>query len=155
MNRESALSRYRPQAVFCLCGVLVLAAPMAACLERWQYSRELHCENQTDSRARQICSSVERHLEYTCCGHAIISPGYRSTWITVKAVWCEERIEEKDVATLRALAKANDWRLVSAAESLLRLLTGRDQYGTEEPETSIFHPPNPSYLLKDGCREKP
>jgi hypothetical protein len=149
------LSSRRSQTVFCLFGVLVLTAPMAACVERWQYSRELHCENQTDNRARQICRSVERHLEYTCCGHAIISPGYRSTWTTVKAVWCEERIEEKDVAALRALAKANDWRLVSAAESLLRLLTGRDQYGTEEPETSIFHPANPEYLLKDGCREKP
>lgn len=119
--------------------------------EPWQYSRQLDCDKQADARAHDICMSLERHLEYTCCGHAIISPGYRSTWTTVVTVWCEQRVEQKDALVLRTLVKANDWRLASGAESLLRLLTGRDQYGGVESETSIFHPGNPSYLLKNGC----
>jgi hypothetical protein len=122
--------------------------------EHWQYSRRMDCEKQVDARAHEICMSIERHLEYTCCGHAIISPGYRSTWTTVTKVWCEQRIEQKDATLLRALTKARDWRLSSAADSLLRLLTGRDQYGAEESETSSLHPANPSYLLKDGCPKR-
>lgn len=131
--------------------VIAVGAPFA---DRWRYSRELGCQMQVEGRAREICSSVERHLEFTCCGHAIISPGFRPTSITVKNVWCELRIEQEDVTVLRSLAKNEDWRLVSTAESLLRLFTGRDQYGTLESETSIFHPANSSYLLKDRCAGK-
>ena len=95
---------------------------------------------------------IERNLEFTWLGHAIISPGYRSTWKTVVAVWCEQQITRQDMKTLHALSESEDWRLASAAESLLRLLTGHDQYGSPEAENSIFNPSNPSYLLRDGCK---
>jgi hypothetical protein len=142
-------SRLRKLAVYCLF-VLILVG-LSASAERWQYSKQLNCRKQLDRRAQDICRSIERHLEFTWFGHAIISPGYHSTWNTVKNVWCEQHIEQKDAMVLRELAKTHDWRLESAAESLLRLLTGRDQYGQVEPENSIFNPANPAYLLKGGC----
>lgn len=117
----------------------------------WRYSRHLQCENQADKRARQICESIERHVEYTCCGHAIFSPGFRSTLDTVVAVWCEQRIKGTDIEALDALSKSSDMRLQRTAESLLRLLTGHDQYGKPEADVSILNPSHPSYILRDGC----
>jgi hypothetical protein len=123
-------------------------------LAPWRYSRHMKCGELTEERARDICGSIERNLEYTWFGHAIISPGYRSTWKTVIAVWCEQQIKREDMNELHALSDAEDWRLASASESLLRLLTGNDQYGYPEAETSIFNPSNPSYLLRDGCKSR-
>ncbi len=146
------LSRARKVTVYLVVSALALVIVVFfASAEHWRYSRQADCEKQVDARAREICASIERHLEYACCGHAIVSPGYRATRTTVKNVWCEQRIEQKDATVLRALAEARDWRLSSAAESLLRLLTGRDRYGAVESEASIFHPANSSYLLKGGC----
>jgi len=117
----------------------------------WRYSRHLQCEHQADKRVREICESIERHVEYTCCGHAIVSPGFRSTLKTVAAVWCEQRVNGTDIAALNALLLSSDMRLQSTAESLLRLLTGHDQYGNPEADVSILNPSHPAYILRDGC----
>ena len=127
---------------------------VAGDLAPWRYSRDMKCGELAGRRARDICMSIERNLEFTWLGHAIISPGYRSTWKTVVAVWCEQQITREDVKELHTLSGSEDWRLSSAAESLLRLLTGHDQYGSPESENSIFNPSNPSYLLKDGCKSR-
>lgn len=117
----------------------------------WRYSRHMQCEEQTDRRARAICKSIERNVVYTCCGHAIVSPGFRSTLETVVSVWCQQRINTKDINALNSLSEAKDRRLKSTAESLLRLLTGHDQYGNREADVSILNPSHSSYVLKDGC----
>jgi hypothetical protein len=117
----------------------------------WRYSRHMNCEKQTDKRAREICGSIEHNVEYTCCGHAIISPGFRSTLNTVVAVWCEQSIEREDITALNALSLSDDRRLKSTADSLLTLLTGRDQYGNPEAAVSVLNPSHPLYLLRDGC----
>ena len=103
---------------------------------------------------RELCTSIERNLEYTCCGHAVFSPGYRSTLKTVAAVWCDQRVTQEDFSALITLSESDDVRLGSAAESLLRLLTGHDQYGTPEADVSILNPLHPSYLLKEGCNSQ-
>jgi hypothetical protein len=121
-------------------------------LATWRYSRHMKCGEQTNDRMRELCTSIERNLEYTCCGHAIVSPGYRSTLKTVAAVWCEQRVRQEDLSALIALSKSEDVRLGSTAESLLRLLTGYDQYGTPEADVSVLNPLHPSYLLKEGCQ---
>ena len=158
MTSEARRSRRFPRVAGYLLIVSVLASgivAIAANAEHWQYSRNLDCGKQIDTRVHAICSSIESHLEYTCCGHAIIHPEFRPTWTTVAAVWCEQRIGPEDAQTLRALSSASDWRLAQAAEDLFRLLTGRDRYGVAEPENNIFHPANPSYLLKNGCSRDP
>jgi hypothetical protein len=127
---------------------------VAGNLAPWRYSRHMKCGEQTEERARDICISIERNLEYTWLGHANISPGYRSTWKTVVAVWCDQQIKREDMKELHTLSESDDWRLAYAAESLLRLLTGHDQYGYPEAETSIFNPSNPSYILRDGCKSR-
>ena len=147
----SSRSTIRVVLIILALALILTAIGIAPQIATWRYSRHLDCEKQSDSRSNTICMSVERHLEYTCCGHAIISPGYRATWKTVTNVWCEQQITQKDIAALQILVKTSDWRLQFAAESLLRLLTGYDSYGVKESENSIFHPNNPSYLLKNKC----
>jgi len=152
--------RERPKSTFKLIVFLIIALLFFSFigilasdnLAHWRYSRDVKCGEQAELRARDICESIERNLEYTCCGHAIISPGYRSTWKTVVAVWCEQQIKREDMKLLHALSESDDWRLAFAAESLLRLLTGLDPYGHPEAENSIFNPLNPSYILSDGCK---
>lgn len=117
----------------------------------WRYSRQMDCQRHSDTRTREICESVERNVEYTCCGHAIISPGYRSTLKTVAAVWCEQRVEQADIEALTTLSQSDDMRLSSTADSLIRLLTGHDQYGSPESASSVLSPSHPLYLLRDGC----
>ena len=135
--------------VLFLLGLVVILASQG--LATWRYSRDMRCGEQTDARMRELCTSIERNLEYTCCGHAIISPGYRVTLKTVAAVWCEQGVRQQDSPALIALSKSEDLRLAGTAESLLRLSAGHDQYGTPEAEVSVLHPSHPSYLLKDGC----
>ena len=133
-------------------GALALTvAAGSASADAWQGSRQLCCQTEMDGRAQEICRSIERHLVFSCCGHAIVSPGFRASWATVKTVWCEQAIAPADLVALRALARKKDWRLAAAAGDLLRLLTGHDEYGAPESQASIFHPANPAYLLKDAC----
>jgi hypothetical protein len=139
------------RAVFLLSVISVLVVLGAFAFLFWHGSRQLDCQLQAADRARAICASIERHLEFTCCGHAVIDPGFRPTWMTIREVWCEQRIGASDETVLRVLAGAQDWRLVSAAGSLLRLSTGHDPDGAPEPSSSVFDLSNPDYLLREGC----
>jgi hypothetical protein len=84
-------------------------------------------------------------------GHAIVSPGWRPTWTTLRVVYCGQGITAADLPVLDVLAHgAGDWRLQSAAGDLARSLRNLDGRG-EDPENSIFHPQNPAYVLRGGC----
>jgi hypothetical protein len=111
-------------------------------------SRDMGCAQVAPERARRICESLSATAEWTWMGHAIIAPGWRVTRSSVRRTYCREKVGVDDGAVLEALAKSPDWRLQSGAESLLRLT--RDQ--KQEDAASIFHPGNPQYVLRDGCR---
>jgi hypothetical protein len=90
-------------------------------------------------------------MQFEWLGHAIIAPGYKVTFETVRRVYCEQEVSTDDLPALGQLMNAADWRIRNGGDFLIRLVTGHDPYGTPEPETSIFNPGNASYLLKDGC----
>jgi len=59
-------------------------------------------------------------------------------------------IAAADIPALETLARSAEWRLETGAANLLRLVAASGGK-SDEPETSIFNPQNPDYLLKDGC----
>ena len=83
-------------------------------------------------------------------GHAIISPGWRMTWIGLGRVYCREKIVAADLPELEVLKRGSDWRLQDGADSLIRLISSKGNNGAEA-ETSIFNSQNPDYILKNGC----
>ena len=86
-------------------------------------------------------------------GHAIIAPGWRVTFESVRRTYCTEKIGLQDIGSLDILRKTTkDWRAESGAEFLLRLVRNKDGLGDEDI-TSIFNPANPSFILKDGCSQ--
>jgi len=86
-------------------------------------------------------------MEWTWFGHAIVSPGWRVTFRTVREVYCGLSVGASDLAAIENLRKsATDWRLQDGAQELIWLLDGASQ-----PPASIFNPSHPQYLLKDGC----
>jgi hypothetical protein len=90
-------------------------------------------------------------MQWTWMGHAIVAPGFRVTWDGLARVWCATHITDADLPALEALRRASDdWRLESSASNLILILKNRDGAGGE-PENSIFHPKNPSYILRNGC----
>jgi len=110
-------------------------------------SRELHCAQQADPRARQVCVALQEHMEWTWLGHAIVSPGWRVTFHTVREFYCGLSVTAADAITLESLRKsATDWRLQDGAQELIWLLDGAAQ-----PPASIFNPAQSQYLLKHGC----
>src|SRR5580765_3723240 len=63
--------------------VFVLAVANAYALDSL-YSRNLSCSRFSAARERQICEALEREMEWTWSGHAIIAPSFRVTFATVK-----------------------------------------------------------------------
>jgi len=67
-------------------------------------------------------------MEWTWTGHAIISPGYRVTWESLRRVFCSLHIDSRDTRGLVHLVvwyrkgEWNDSRLEDGATSLLKLL---------------------------------
>lgn len=112
------------------------------------WSRDIGCESVENARGKDICAQLSRNMDWAWTGHSIISPGYRVTWATIRTVYCVLEIKKSDLAALEALKDAEDWRLQSGAESLMRLIRGG------EDEASIFNPENPDYILKSGCDKK-
>jgi hypothetical protein len=64
------------------------------------YSRNLSCTRLAAPRERQICQSLEREMEWTWTGHAIIAPGFRVTFETVKRVYCALSVSAVDTPAL-------------------------------------------------------
>jgi len=114
-------------------------------------SRDLQCAAISDARAQVICRRLEQEMQWTWLGHAIISPGWRVSFKSVRRTYCAEKIDPRDIAALDVLRKTTkDWRAESGAEFLLRLVRNKDGAGDEDI-ASIFNPANPSFILKDGC----
>jgi hypothetical protein len=64
------------------------------------YSRNLSCPRFAAPRERQICQSLEREMEWTWTGHAIIAPSFRVTFETAKKVFCTLSLSAADTLAL-------------------------------------------------------
>ncbi len=114
-------------------------------------TRDLHCNVITDDRARIICLRLEQEMQWTWMGHAVISPGWRIGFESVRRTYCAENIRSDDIPALKILRQTTkDWRAENGAEMLLRLIRNKDGTGDEDT-TSIFNSTNPSFILKDRC----
>jgi len=119
--------------------------------ERNMGSRDLQCAAVANARAQVICRRLGQEMQWTWMGHAIVAPGWRVTFASVRRTYCAEHVGPPDIPALEVLRKgARDWRAESGADFLLRLVRSVDGSG-QESEVSIFNPANPSYILKDGC----
>jgi hypothetical protein len=119
--------------------------------DRQMISRDLGCAKVGSARAREICNAISSSMEWTWMGHAIVSPGWRTTWPGIVNVYCHEHITAADLPVLQTFKEGlSDWRLESGAEELTYLAKNADGKG-DAPENSIFNPQNPSYILKGGC----
>jgi hypothetical protein len=124
-------------------------------------SRDLGCAETTEGRPRQVCEAIGASLTWQWLGHATIAPGYTPSAEGIVAVYCNLNIGKDDLPALEPLRRYDpvrrllpDWRLEAGAEMLSRLVQNRDGKGGD-PETSIFHPKNPGYVLKNGCPGSP
>jgi hypothetical protein len=114
-------------------------------------SRDLQCVAIADARAQGICRRLEQELQWTWLGHAIIAPGWRVSFDSVRRTYCGEKIGPRGIAALELLRKsAKDWRAENGADFLLRLIRNKDGTGDEDI-ASVFNPANPGFILKDGC----
>jgi hypothetical protein len=118
--------------------------------DKGMISRDIGCANAAPGRGKEICQALSDSMEWTWKGHAIVSPGWRVTWNTLRRVYCREKISAADVTVLETLKMGSDWRLHDGADELIRL-AGSSSGLANEPENSIFNPANPHYLLKEGC----
>jgi hypothetical protein len=120
--------------------------------DREMMSRDIGCAKVSSARGKEICNALSASMQWTWMGHAIISPGWRTTWPGVAKVYCSEHVTVADLPVLDSLKTGfPDWRLESGAEELTALTKNANGMG-DEPENSIFNPKNPSYILKGGCR---
>ena len=70
------------------------------------YTRTLSCQRWSAARANEVCKSLEREMEWTWTGHALISPSFRVTFETVRRVYCALSISPQDTPTLVDMALA-------------------------------------------------
>ena len=114
-------------------------------------SRDLGCVGISDIRAGVICRRLQREMQWTWMGHAVISPGWRVTFQSVVRTYCGEKVSSKDIKSLESLRRSmRDWRTESGADFLLRLVRSVDG-SAHEDLSSIFNVHNPSYILRGGC----
>jgi hypothetical protein len=129
-------------------------------LRDFRYSRNLLCDQISDTRESEICRSIERNQNYEFFGHAIISFGYQVSFDGARRAWCELNIQGTDEALLKRMSYKNyvdshsnsDMRLSDGATILSHLLDAQlhpnpDLY----PVNSIYSPQSPDYLLKVPC----
>jgi len=133
MNQKNRLRNYG-----CLSLVVLPILALVVWLTPLFYERDMDCSTVGDARGKEICRAISEHLEFTCCGHAIISPGYRPTTSGIARTWCALNLTLEDKDMLITLSQSRDWRLESAAGSLLEMLTGRSRYGGTELSEMIF-----------------
>jgi len=136
-------------------GVLLLGTTIAgrgaSAARTNMLSHDLGCAGVPDARGRTICARLQQEMEWTWTGHAIVSPGWRVTFQSVRRTYCAEAISDRDIGALEVLQKtAKDWRAQSGADFLLRLLRNRNG-SAHEDAASIFNASNPFYLMKAGC----
>jgi hypothetical protein len=123
-----------------------LAAAVGANARADVLDRSLGCAAYAgDARAGELCTRLERGMQWTWMGHALPAPGWRITRDTLRRVWCEARLGPSDAPALRTLSRARDGRLEGAAGSLLHLIA------QDEPENSILNAHHPQFVLRQGC----
>lgn len=129
---------------------LLLALLVLGCQAPSPDVHALGCAKVSAGRTREICEGISASLEWTWAGHASIAPGYKPSFAGIAKVYCRLSIVPADLPHLEALKAQPDWRLVSGADFLVRILAN---LATPPPEdaNSIFNPSNPDYLLKAGC----
>jgi hypothetical protein len=64
------------------------------------YTRDLNCEQQPATRAKEICLALEGALAWRWTGHAIISPGFRMGFDGIRQVYCALPITHHDTQLL-------------------------------------------------------
>jgi hypothetical protein len=126
--------------------IAILIALLIVWPDQKMRSRDIGCAKVSPGRGKELCQSLSESMEWTWMGHAIISPGWRVTWNTLRRVYCRDKTSASDLPVLESLKMGSDWRLDDAADDLIRLVGGR-----AEPENSIFNPANPQYILIGGC----
>ena len=153
----------------------MLLLVVTACADAGRLSRDLGCDALRNEREQQICRRIEGEMEWTWTGHAIIAPGWRPGIATARRVYCDLPIMPTGAQALARITQQaggrSDWRLPSAAQSLLRLLGAAaiaelKRSGGEfesviaqiemdiSAETSIFNPDHPGYVLRGGCARR-
>jgi hypothetical protein len=126
--------------------------------------RDLGCRTRAD-REREICRGVARNMQWEWTGHAIVAPGWRITFDTLRRVYCDDKITVDDIAALKHLAE--DRRVENGAVGLLTLLrTSPEAKAARIPDSEfnanttasycidtncVFNPENPQYILRGGC----
>jgi hypothetical protein len=83
--------------VFCLVYLLAISSFAAA---DSLYSRDLSCKRLPSPRGMEICKALEREMEWTWTGHAIIAPSFRVTFEGVKKVYCSLPVSAQDTRSL-------------------------------------------------------
>ncbi len=83
---------------------LILALLSTSILADSLYSRDLDCELQPSSRALAICNKLEQALQWHWTGHAIISPGFRINFDSVRQVYCTLPVTKEDTEILLNMA---------------------------------------------------
>jgi hypothetical protein len=113
--------------------------------------RDLKCASIPDARAQVICRRLQQEMQWTWFGHAIIAPGWRVGFDSVRRTFCKEHIGLEDISALEVLRRSTrDWRAELGADFLVRLVLNKDGNGNE-PVNSIFNPQNPAFILKKPC----
>ena len=87
------------------------------------YSRNLSCGDWSATRGNEICRTLEREMEWTWTGHAVVSPSFRVTFETVRRSYCAISISSQDTATLVELVLAVE-RKGGASTAQAQLLNG-------------------------------
>lgn len=91
-------------------------------------SRQLACEREALPRAQAICRALEREMQWEWFGHAIVAPGYRVSFASVRRAWCRLQPGADDTAVLVGLvlahrgAGARELQIGNGARWLLLLL---------------------------------
>lgn len=95
------------------------------------YTRNLACNKRFAARELAICKALERELEWVWTGHAIVSPGYRSTFASARRIFCSLPITAGDTRSLVMItvsaerpstATFADGQLANGARFLLNLI---------------------------------
>src|SRR4051812_30817916 len=101
-------------------GIILVAAAGGITYGLWPdrllASHNLQCDQINQPRAQSICWRLATEMRWTWMGHAIISPGWRVTFDTIRRTFCREHIDQSDLPALEVLRRmAQDWRAESAA----------------------------------------
>jgi hypothetical protein len=86
--------------VVAVSGLLLIITSSSGAGAASLYTRNLSCRQWPAARANEICKSLEREMEWTWTGHAIVAPSYRVTFETVRRTYCVLSISKQDTPTL-------------------------------------------------------